>query len=546
MREIDMRDRVLRRKISHGVIMIRVTISTVYLLALAAPLIADDHKAKHEHDEKPKASASAPASQPGKDDKPAASATVEKASVTDHEVVVGGETIKYKATAANMLMKDEAGKLKANVFFVAYEKAHAEGAELFDRPVMFVFNGGPGAAAIWLHLGTAGPRRINLLPDGQAPPPPHRLVPNQFSWLDATDLVFIDPVGTGYSRAAEGEKSDQFYGVREDINWMSDFIRLYTTTYQRWLSPKFLAGESYGTTRAAGLSERLLDRYGISLNGVVLISVVLDFQTLRPGGLNDLPYVLYLPSYAAVAWYHKRLGAELQEDLPRTLDEVRAWSLSTYEVALAKGQTLSEKDRRQVIDRLTRYTSLPADLIERANLRIDPGVFEKKLLADQHKIIGRFDGRITGYDPTPIETYPDYDPSFAHYLPVYSATFNDYVRRELKFESPLPYEALSDKVHPWKFGESGQGFLNVADNLSGAMVKNPNLRVMFANGYFDLATPFFATEYTIDHLTIGADLLRHASRTFYHGGHMMYHNRADLEKLHHDIVQFIQSAIPKD
>ncbi len=470
--------------------------------------------------------------------------TVESASTSKHEITIGGEAISYQATAASMLMKDEAGKIKARVFFVAYEKDHAADADRSERPITFVFNGGPGAAAVWLHLGAAGPRRIDLAEDGEPPAPPYRLVENNHSWLDATDLVFIDPVGTGFSRPAEGEKGEQFYGVQEDIRWVADFIRLYTTQYQRWLSPKFLAGESYGTTRAAGLSEYLLDELGVALNGIVLISSVLHFQTLSPGDSNDLPYPLFLPTYTAAAWYHKRLADDLQADLNGALEEVEPWAIGEYATALAKGDALGPQEREKIIGRLVRYTALPRELIDRSNLRIDPGVFEKYLLADQHKLIGRFDARITGFDPEPISNRPAYDPSLSRYLPVYSSTFNDYVRRVLKYESVLPYEVLSDKVRPWKYPESGHGYLSVADNLRSAMVKNPHLKVLFCSGYFDLATPYFATDYTIEHLELAPELRGHITQTYYHGGHMMYHQRKSLEKLHAEVVKFVRSASP--
>jgi len=472
----------------------------------------------------------------------ATQAVVEKAAVTEGQVTIGGEPVKYRATAARMLMKDENGKLKATVFFVAYDKDRPTDAGAAGRPITFVFNGGPGAAAVWLHLGAAGPRRIDLKEDGEPFPPPYRLVENEYSWLDATDLVFVDPVGTGFSRPAEGEKAEQFYGVKEDISWVADFIRLYITQYQRWSSPQFLAGESYGTTRAAGLSEYLLDRYGIALNGIVLISSVLDFQTLDAGGVNDLPYVLYLPSYAAVAWYHKKLAADLQDDLGRTLREVEQWAADTYAPALAKGGALPAVERKAIVDRLARYTALPEDLIDRSNLRIPLGVFQKNLLGEERKVIGRFDGRITGYDPDPISSRPSYDPSLSQYLAIYSSTFNDYVRRVLKYDSTLPYEVLSNKVRPWKFGEAGQGYLNVADDLAAAMVKNPHLKVLFASGYYDLATPYYSANYTIDHLDISAELRGNITHTFYPGGHMMYHNRPALEKLHADVTAFVRAA----
>lgn len=469
----------------------------------------------------------------------------------------------YRATAAHMLVKDETDKLKATIFFVAYERTNGPGAaertegsgsegatgsaapERHSRPITFVFNGGPGAAAVWLHLGALGPRRIRLDEEGRPPAPPYALTDNEWTWLDFTDLVFIDPVGTGFSRPAEGEKREQFYGVEEDIYWVAEFIRLYITEYGRWLSPILLAGESYGTTRAAGLSERLLDRFGIALNGIVLISSVLDFQTLRPGSGNDLPYVLYLPTYASIAWYHRRIE-DPPAELPSLLREVESWAMSVYGPALTQGAALPRKQRDAVIERLSRYTGLSPEYIDRADLRIAPDEFRKRLLETRRALVGRFDGRITGDDPHPTADSPSYDPSLSGYLPVYTSTFNDYVRRELGFQSTLPYEVLSSRVMPWRFPDSGTGYLYVADSLRDAMIKNPHLRVFFASGYFDLATPYYATDYTIEHMGLSQRLRRNIERGFYYGGHMMYHHRQSLGKLHSDVAAFVRRAVRKD
>ncbi len=467
----------------------------------------------------------------------------DKISVTQQQIAIGDRTLRYSATAGTLLMKDEAGKPKADVFFTAYEVQPP--ADAAARPITFVFNGGPGAASVWLHLGTVGPRRVKLDEVGHAPAPPYALVDNPDTWLDATDLVFIDPVGTGFSRPAAGEKTEQFYGVEEDIQWVADFIRLYTTRYNRWPSPKFLAGESYGTTRAAGLSEFLLDRYGIGLNGIVLISSVLDFQTISFGQGNDLPYVMYLPSYAAIAWYHRKLPEDLQADLPKTLKQVEQWAVRDYASALLRGDSLSADEAAEINKRLARYTGLDLSLVRKSRMRIDPGVFRKALLEGSRQVLGRFDARLTGYDPEPLSRNPDYDPSLSPFLAAYSATLNDYVRRSLKFESDLPYEALSGKVQPWNFGRSGTGYLNVAENLRGAMLKNPSLKVLFACGYYDLATPYLATRYTIDHLNVGDTMRGNVSQTFYDGGHMMYHHAASAKKLHDDAVAFIRGAAEK-
>lgn len=497
-------------------------------------------------------------------------ASVDKPAISQHAIVVAGTPLDYRATAANMLMKDEAGKTKATIFFVAYDlldtsvKADTDSDETDhpaassgkkdapstpalaekdaeNRPITFVFNGGPGAASVWLHLGTAGPRAIRLAEDGFAPPPPYVLTDNPDTWLDKTDLVFIDPVGTGFSRPAEGEKTEQFYGVTEDVRSVGEFIRLYLTVYKRWSSPKFLAGESYGTTRAAALSEYLIDRHGIALNGIALISTVLNFQTLRFAEGNDLPYVLYLPSYAAVAWYHRKLPSHKAVEIEKLMNEVQDWALGDYAHALARGDTLTPQERDHIARKLSEYTGLPLDLILRNNLRIDSSRFQKHLLADQRKIVGRFDGRVTGFDLEPGVNWPMFDPSLSQYLPIYNSTFNDYVRRELKFQSTLPYETLSDRVRPWRYGEDGKGHLSVVGDLRSAMAKNPYLKVLVASSYYDLATPLFATTYTLNHLDIGL-LRENIIERHYFGGHMMYHYQPSRAKLHGDMTTFIREA----
>ena len=473
-----------------------------------------------------------------------ASKLSDKLSISEHELKIGDTVLKYKATAGYMTVKDENGKEKANFFFVAYEKI-LNGEDKNQRPITYVFNGGPGAAAVWLHMGTAGPKRVQLLEDGQAPAPPYRWIDNQYSWLDLTDMVFIDPVGTGYSRPAAGEKGEQFWGVREDVTSVGDFIRLYTTKYERWLSPKFLAGESYGTTRAAALSQHLVDRYGISLNGIVLVSTVLNFTTLAFADGNDVPYSLYLPTYAATAWYHKKLASDLQGmDLDKLLREVEQFASNEYTMALAKGGALSADERKNIVEKLSRYTGMTQDYVDKADLRIRSDNFRKLLLGDSRQLIGRFDARIKGYDPRPVGSSPEYDPSLPEYLAIYSATFNDYVRKELKYENDLPYEVLAG-LGPWNYGRGGNGYLNVAEELRSAMIKTPHLKVMFASGYFDLATPYFSTTYTVDHMDLGKELRENISTQRYIGGHMMYHNQKSLVELKRDIQQFMTSALPK-
>ena len=465
----------------------------------------------------------------------------EKLAVTDHEMTVDGQPLKYKATAGFMPVKDEAGKEKANFFYVAYEKL---GEKREVRPITFVFNGGPGAAAVWLHLGTAGPKRIVLKDDkGEAPAPPFSVADNESTWLDVTDLVFIDPIGTGFSRPAAGEKGEAFYGVKEDLSSVAEFIRLYITRYERWLSPKFLAGESYGTTRAAALSQHLVDGPGIAVNGIMLISVVLDFQTIQPGEGGDLAYTMYLPTYTATAWYHKRLAPELQNDLPAALKEAEAFALGDYASSLLQGDALPAEKRREVVAKLARLTGLLPEYINLTNLRINPGDFRKLLLQADRRLLGRFDARIAGYDLSPANAWSDYDPSLSAYLAVYQSSFNDYVRRSLGFESTLEYEVLSDRVHPWNWGRNGPGgYLNVTPDLRSAMAKMPYMKVFFASGYFDLATPYLAAQHTVNRLNLSPELRQNVSHSFYRGGHMMYHERESRGKLKEDVKRFIEGA----
>jgi carboxypeptidase C (cathepsin A) len=461
-------------------------------------------------------------------------------SVTEHEMSLAGQTLKYKATAGFIPLKDAQDKLRARVFFVSYEQTSPTVARE-ARPITFVFNGGPGAAAVWLHLGTAGPKRVGMPEDGSIPTPPYQLTDNPYTWLDFTDLVFIDPVGTGYSRA-EGEHAKEFYNVQGDISSVADVIRLYLTMHDRWPSPKFVAGESYGTTRAAALSEYLHDRYGIDANGIVLMSTVLNFQTLEFSSGNDTPYPLWLPSYTAVAWYHKKLPADLQQaGLLKAVAEAQKWSIDQYLPALLKGSSLDNAAQDKISQQLARYTGLPLDYVKKSHLKIQPERFEKSLLADREQIIGRMDARITAHDADPLNDSPEFDPSMTGYFGIFSSCFNDYAESELKFQSDLPYEFLTSNVGSWDFGRNG--YLDVSTTLRSAMTKVPSMKVMIASGYFDLATPFGAADYTVNQMPLG-DLRKNVIQHYYEGGHMLYLNHPSLIKLHEDLKGFVGSAIP--
>jgi carboxypeptidase C (cathepsin A) len=467
----------------------------------------------------------------------------EKTSITHHAIKVNGMTLNYKAFAGNLPMKDEAGKLKANIFFTSYIKDGEE--DKSQRPITFAFNGGPGAASVFLHLGALGPKRILLKEEREALPPPYKLVENAYTWLDITDLVFIDPVGTGYSRATSGEDPKKFWGVKEDIQSVGEFIRLYLTKYNRWLSPKFIAGESYGTTRAAGLSSYLQNKLGINLNGLILISEALNFQSIvfTPG--NDLPYILFLPTYATTAWYHHKLSPKFQSNFQKTMDEVEEFALNEYLVALAKGDLLSGLERNSIVGKLMRYTSLSKTYIEKSNLRINRDDFTKELLRQEDLRIGVLDSRITGkYTPRDFIQ----DPSVFLVTGLLMATWNDYVRKELKYETTLPYEILSMKANDswnWSSATGGLGYVNVVDTLYQAMSENRYLKVLIASGYYDLDTPYFASKFAANHLGLDPKLCKNLTLTFYEAGHQMYTHLPALKKLKTDVADFFREAIPK-
>ncbi|HSQ40470.1 MAG TPA: hypothetical protein VLM78_09950, partial [Anaerolineales bacterium] len=398
------------------------------------------------------------------------------------------------------------------------------------------------SSSVWLHMGVLGPRRVVLEFDGNLPRPPFQLTDNEYSLLDETDLVFIDPVSTGYSRAVEGQKPVEYHGFKKDIESVGDFIRLYTTRYNRWLSPKFLAGESYGTTRAAGLSGYLFDRHGMMLNGIMLISAVLDFATIDFTLGNDLPYIVYLPGYAATAWYHRAL--KVRKPLQSLLAEVKKFAQGEYASALLKGDAMTQRERTVIVEKLARYTGLSPAFLERTNLRIKDQQFFKELLRERGQTVGRLDSRFVGLDRSGVTEQPEYDPLLTNVMGPYAAGFYDYVRSELKFESDLPYEIISEKVHPWSFKEFEGQAIYVAETLRKAMTVNPHLKVFVANGYFDLGTPYFATEYTFSHLGLNESLRGNISMAYYEAGHMMYIHMPSLEAMKRDLAEFIKSAMP--
>jgi carboxypeptidase C (cathepsin A) len=419
------------------------TLIAAFVLILSTPALlaqpAEQAKAQVKGDAA--AAKAAPATEKTPESTKTKSSSDEEPIVTHHRISAGGKELKYTATAGLMPIRDAKGETEARIFFMAYTlNEPASGA---SRPLMFSFNGGPGSASVWLHLGALGPRRVTVTDEPVIPPPPFRLVDNESTWLDRTDLVFIDPVGTGYSRAAKPELNAKFHAVRGDITSVGEFIRMYLTRYDRWASPLFLIGESYGTTRAAGLAGDLVD-HGIAFNGLILVSCALDFQAFAFSEGNGIPFLNYLPSYAASAWYHKKLAPDLQQlTLPELLKKVEQWSAKEYLSILARGDEVSEQERRDTIAQLTRYTGLSASEIDENNLRISQSTFCKLLLKSRRRSIGRFDARYQGIESSPAAGSPSFDPSLAGVRAPYTSSFNNYVRTELGYKSDVPYHILA-------------------------------------------------------------------------------------------------------
>ncbi len=498
------------------------------LLAQEKSPSSDERKSKDGKSEKP-----------DKDDE---KITIDDREVATHHVLeIGGRTLGYVAKAGTLVLREEDGKKKASVFYVAYTKDDV--TDPSTRPITFSFNGGPGSSSVWLHLGALGPRRVDMGPEGFGGPPPYRTLDNEHSWLDLTDLVFIDPVTTGYSRAAPGESDSPYHSVDGDVQSVGDFIRLYTTRNQRWPSPKFLAGESYGTTRAAALAEHLQSRHGMYLNGVVLISAILNFQTAEMDVGNDLPFALFLPTLAATAYYHKRLEPALARDLRATLGEVERFASGEYLVALQKGSAIGDAERADIAAKLARYTGLSRAFVDEANLRIDDGRFDKELLRGERRTVGRLDSRFVGRDRDAAGAQAEYDPSYAAIQGPFTAALNHYLRGELNYESDLVYEILTGRVHPWRFENSENRYLNVGERLRSAMTHNPALRVFVACGYYDAATPYAAAHYTFEHLGMDRELTSRIEYGHYEAGHMMYIRAVDREALKRDVAAFYARAL---
>jgi carboxypeptidase C (cathepsin A) len=464
-------------------------------------------------------------------------------AITHHEIRVNGRVLHYTATAGRLPIKEASGKIDALMFYVAYT---LDTADASTRPLTFAFNGGPGSASIWLHMGALGPRKVVLQKEGFLPAAPYRLEDNPDTLLDKTDLVLIDAIGTGFSRPATATVGKKFWSLTGDIQSFGEFIRLYITRNGRWSSPLYLFGESYGTTRAAGVSGYLTNK-GISFNGIVLLSTVLAFETLEFSKTNDEPYSLILPTYSMIAAYHHKLAPELCENPERTRAEVERWAANEYRRALARGDALSPQERQATIDGLARYTGLTKEVIDQYNLRVDVQGFTHYLLADQKLRVGRLDGRFSGPDPEGFTETRFFDPTSAQSGPPFTSVFNDYVRRELGYQTDTPYYVMAHdawgSVFKWSWGDAGEGWPDTASALREAIVKNPYLKVYVLEGYYDLATPYYAVNFTMDHLNLSPQYRNNISYATYSSGHMVYLDTNSLKKLKSDVGGFIDRTV---
>jgi carboxypeptidase C (cathepsin A) len=456
-------------------------------------------------------------------------------------VKIDGKEIAYVSTVGKMILKNKKGEPRASIFYTSYTRENT--ADVSKRPVMFAFNGGPGSSAVWLHLGILGPRILDLPGDGTQPvTPPARLIDNDQSILDVCDLVFIDPVTTGYSRAAGKADEKEFHGIKEDIESVGDFIRMWITHNQRWSSPKYLCGESYGGIRAAGLADHLQERYGMSLNGVIMLSSLLDFRTLIPSQGSQLSYQIYLPTFATTALHHGKIKGERDA----VYQAAREFAYGDYTLALLKGNEIKTEEFEKTAAKLAELTGISAEIWKKHQLRIDSSTFRAELLRAEGKVIGRFDARVAWDVTDPASSSAEYDPSYSLAYQAFSTAMLTYLGDELGWKEDQPYEILTN-VSPWNYGADNR-IVNLTTSLATALRDNPKLKVLVMGAHTDLATPPEGVSYSLRQLTgMSPTLLQQVKYTYYDAGHMFYTNPADLKKSRKDLVEFLnfQSLNPK-
>jgi len=450
-----------------------------------------------------------------------------------------GGTLQYTATCGFIPIRNtETGDTEANMFYEAYT---VDGADALHRPVTFCFNGGPGSSSVWLHMGAIGPMRARMNDDGSLPPPPYSLVENQESWLPFTDIVMIDMIGAGFSRPTKPEFGKKYWGLEGDLSAFTQFIHSYITENDRWRSPLFVAGESYGGIRGAGLADSLW-RDGIALNGLVSISGVMNYALISQGKGNDLPYITYLPSETATAFYHHRLKGGLQSNFDRAIAESEEFASGEYAAALLKGDTLSEAEKKHIAARVAELTGLSPVYVERSNLRISPGGFRAELLRDNWDIVGRYDARLVGHNSNGVAQNPEYDPSDTAVTPVFTAAFNDYIRRDLNFKTDEPYRTTGYAfIGQWDYGTGG-GYPDTSDRLRRTLTQNPYMKIMLVCGRYDLACPYYGMRYTMSHMGEDASLQKNIRFRYFPAGHMVYIDSASRKKLQHDMQEFVADA----
>jgi len=465
-------------------------------------------------------------------------------AVTHHRLTIASTTIDYTATAGTLILRNAEDKPVASIGYIAYTQTEVR--DPGRRPLTFAFNGGPGSSSMWLHMGALGPRRIVTADAAPTPPPPYSVVDNEDSVLDRTDLVMIDPVGTGISHSVCGHKDEEFWGVDADVDQVARFIAQYVTDQQRWRSPKFLLGESYGTTRAAGVVDALQQRWSMAFNGVILVSVATDPESLFAVPGNDRPYPMFLPSFAAAAWYHHQIPAT--RDLKSVVNDARAFAFGPYLSALMKGDALTDEERDQLAARLHELTGLTPEYLKAARFRVSETMFGQQLLAAKGLTVGRLDARFTGPSVDPLAKEMHYDPELTAIAPAFVAAFLDYYYRELNAARERTFKPTNFEIgRRWKWehkapiGDYPQPFANTTLDLGHAMTLNPGLRTLILNGYFDLAPPVLATEYSVAHLDLPASLRDHVQMKYYEAGHMMYLHPASLHQMKSDLAAFIDA-----